>query len=220
MASVTPVTLSDGHVQLDPEPGEEDSIIWSVHRVGGSPLLGRLTLRQESAVPNGGPWSRALLYIQVDAPVDSPLVATLSMAVRLSCQWAFSALGISVITWRGPLDPTLRSIVDGGGFRVHSLPHRNAWDGDKGPQDAWFADAVADDAQSRDLRPLTARETSVLTLIARGYTNSQIAQSLGISENTVKNHVRAILDALGATSRTAALVIALQAGLVSLSSRE
>ncbi|MGB0675012.1 MAG: hypothetical protein ACPGOU_02180, partial [Candidatus Nanopelagicales bacterium] len=123
MASVTPVTLSDGHVQLDPEPGEEDSITWSVHRVGGSPLLGRLTLRQESPAPNGGPWSRARLDVQVDAPVDSPLVATLSMAVRLSCQWAFSALGISVITWRGPLDPTLRSIVDGGGFRVHSLPH-------------------------------------------------------------------------------------------------
>ncbi|NDG94454.1 MAG: DNA-binding response regulator, partial [Actinobacteria bacterium] len=37
---------------------------------------------------------------------------------------------------------------------------------------------------------------------------------------TVKNHVRAILDALGATSRTAALVTALQAGLVSLSSKE
>ena len=81
MASVTPVTLSDGHVQLDPEPGEEDSITWSVHRVGGSPLLGRLTLRQESEAPNGGPWSRARLYVQVDAPVDSPLVATLSMAV-------------------------------------------------------------------------------------------------------------------------------------------
>ena len=220
MASVTPVTLSDGHVRLDPEPGDEDSITWSVHRVGGSPLLGQLILRQESPAPNGSPWSRAQLHVHVGAPVDSALMASLSMAVRLTCHWAFSALGISVITWRGPLDPTLRSIVDGGGFRVHSLPHRNAWDGDKGPQDAWFADAVADDAQSRDFRPLTARETGVLTLIARGYTNSQIAQSLGISENTVKNHVRAILDALGATSRTAALVIALQAHLVSLSSKE
>ena len=220
MASVTPVTLSDGHVQLDPAPGEEDSVTWSIQRVGGSPLLGRLTLRQESPAPHGGPWSRARLAVQVVAPVDSALVATLSTAVRLGCQWAFSALGISVITWTGPLDPTLRSIIDGGGFRVHSLPHRNAWDGEKGPADAWFADAIADDAQPRDFRPLTARETSVLTLIARGYTNSQIAQSLGISQNTVKNHVRAILDALGATSRTAALVVALQTGLVSLSSRE
>ena len=220
MASVTPVTLSDGQIQLDPEPGDEDSVTWSVRRVGGSPLLGRLTLRQESPAPHAGPWSRARLHVQVDAPVDSALVATLSMAVRLSCQWAFSALGISVITWMGPLDPTLRSIVDGGGFRVHSLPHRNAWDGEKGPQDAWFADAIASDAQQREFRPLTARETSVLTLIARGYTNSQIAQSLGISENTVKNHVRAILDALRATSRTAALVVALQSGLVSLSSKE
>ena len=78
--------------------------------------------------------------------------------------------------------------------------HTSAWDGDKGPQDAWFADAVADDA-SRDFR-LTARETSVLALIARGYTNSQIAESLGgFPKNTVKNHVRAILDTLGATWR-------------------
>ena len=97
------------------------------------------------------------------------------------------------------------------------LPHRNAWDGDKVPK---TPGSPTQSQTSRDFRPLTARETSVLTLIARGYTNSQIAQSLGISENTVKTHVRAILDALGATSRTAALVIALQAGLVSLSSRE
>ncbi|MDO8749813.1 MAG: response regulator transcription factor, partial [Dehalococcoidia bacterium] len=49
--------------------------------------------------------------------------------------------------------------------------------------------------------PLTPREEEVLRLIARGLTNQEIAQELVISVDTVKSHVRAILDKLQASSK-------------------
>jgi DNA-binding NarL/FixJ family response regulator len=54
----------------------------------------------------------------------------------------------------------------------------------------------------------------VLLLIARGQQNKQIAHELGIAERTVKLHVTALLDALGARNRTHLLVLARDSGLV------
>lgn len=62
---------------------------------------------------------------------------------------------------------------------------------------------------------LTDRETDVLKLIANGLTNSQIAEKLVISENTVKGHVSNILSKLHLADRTQAAVYAWQQGIVS-----
>ena len=61
---------------------------------------------------------------------------------------------------------------------------------------------------------LTERETGVLKLIANGLTNSQIAQKLVISENTVKGHVSNILSKLHLADRTQVAVYAWQLGIV------
>jgi two-component system, NarL family, response regulator LiaR len=61
---------------------------------------------------------------------------------------------------------------------------------------------------------LTERETDVLKLIANGMTNSQIAEKLVISENTVKGHVSNILSKLHLADRTQAAVYAWQQGIV------
>jgi DNA-binding NarL/FixJ family response regulator len=64
--------------------------------------------------------------------------------------------------------------------------------------------------------PLTERETDVLRLLAQGMTNREIADSLVITERTVKFHISAILSKLGAGNRTEAVTLAVQRGLVSL----
>ncbi len=61
---------------------------------------------------------------------------------------------------------------------------------------------------------LTDREVEILRYIARGLSNKEIASVLGLSENTVKTHVRKILAKLNARSRAEAAAYAVQAGLL------
>jgi DNA-binding NarL/FixJ family response regulator len=63
---------------------------------------------------------------------------------------------------------------------------------------------------------LTARERQVLELLADGLTNKRIARRLGISDQTVKFHVSAILAKLGASGRTDAVRRGLRRGLLTL----
>lgn len=75
---------------------------------------------------------------------------------------------------------------------------------------SWKSDA--DDIIS----PLTPREIEILDYIAKGYLNKQIAIELGISEQTIKNHVTSILRKLNANARTEAVVLAIKQGVISI----
>ncbi len=63
---------------------------------------------------------------------------------------------------------------------------------------------------------LTGREIEVLGYVAQGMTSKQIGRTLFISENTVKNHVRNILDKLGLHSRNEAVLYAVRENLIEL----
>ena len=64
--------------------------------------------------------------------------------------------------------------------------------------------------------PLTPRETEILQHMAKGYLNKQIAQTLCISEQTIKNHITSILRKLDANARTEAVVTAIKRGLITI----
>jgi DNA-binding NarL/FixJ family response regulator len=68
--------------------------------------------------------------------------------------------------------------------------------------------------QRNDATRLTARETEILALLMQGQGNAEIARSLGVSINTVKNHLYSIYRKLGVTSRGQAFAAASQLGLV------
>ncbi len=90
------------------------------------------------------------------------------------------------------------------------------------PQVAWrvlrqFQDIAAMGMTIEDITtPLTSKEVQILTHIAEGNTNKRIASLLGISEQTIKNHVSAILRKLNANDRAHAVFLALRNGWISI----
>jgi DNA-binding NarL/FixJ family response regulator len=82
-----------------------------------------------------------------------------------------------------------------------------------------FATMTKRDARLAGVPRLTERELEVLNLMARGLNNRDIAKDLFISENTVKNHVRNILEKLHLHSRMEAVIYAVQENLLQLERR-
>jgi two-component system, NarL family, response regulator LiaR len=73
---------------------------------------------------------------------------------------------------------------------------------------------------ARSVNPLTEREVEVLRLVARGMSNQEIADSLSLSEATVRTHVSSVLSKLHLASRVQATLFALREGIASLSDDE
>lgn len=74
-----------------------------------------------------------------------------------------------------------------------------------------------ENSETKDLySPLSTREVEILDYIARGNSNKEIAKSLKISDQTVKNHITSILKKLSVNDRTAAVVHALRHGWIKM----
>jgi DNA-binding NarL/FixJ family response regulator len=79
-----------------------------------------------------------------------------------------------------------------------------------------YAEAVPDAAPAGDprLTALSDREHEVLVAVGQGWTNTEIAERLVLTESTVKKHVGRVLAKLGARDRIQAVIVAYDAGLV------
>ena len=73
---------------------------------------------------------------------------------------------------------------------------------------------IAPDFEAHVSDALTTREVEILRLIAGGYSNREIADTLGTAEGTVKNHASSIMSQLGVRDRTRAVLKALELGLI------
>lgn len=92
--------------------------------------------------------------------------------------------------------------VAGGGSMVKPAVSQRLLKGLEGRETDFFALDRPD--------PLTERETEILRLMAGGYSNKEIANSLNVAEGTVKNHVSNILSKLGVRDRTRAVLKAFE----------
>jgi two-component system, NarL family, response regulator YdfI len=70
------------------------------------------------------------------------------------------------------------------------------------------------DVEDEFSEEISSRETEVLRMLAEGLVNKDIAAGLGISEHTVKFHVSSILEKLGASTRTEAVMLGIRRGLI------
>ncbi len=146
-----------------------------------------------------------------DAPQPVAAVAVISDASRVDFA-ALLAAGIEAL-W------DFRGNPSSFGSAVAAALRGNAWVSES------LTAAMASDIgvqlrrglQSADYG-LTPRENEILQYLATGASNRDIAAALFISQNTVKNHVRAVLDKLHAASRTEAVMIGARVGLIDVRS--
>jgi len=68
-------------------------------------------------------------------------------------------------------------------------------------------------SKSRERSPLSTREREIVTLVAQGYKNKEMAEKMFISEQTVKNHLHNIFDKLGVSDRLELALYAIHKGL-------
>jgi DNA-binding CsgD family transcriptional regulator len=96
---------------------------------------------------------------------------------------------------------------------VNSVPLKNAEGGMIGT--FGFAQVLEEVEPPSESAPvLSPRERETLTLLATGYSTTQMAQQMGISKETVRNHVKGLLRSLGARSRVEAIAKARGVGLI------
>ena len=100
----------------------------------------------------------------------------------------------------------VRTVADGGALLAPSITRRLIGQ--------FAAQRAPDAALVGRLESLTARERDVVTAVARGQSNAEIAQRLYIGPSTVKSHVSSVLTKLGLRDRAQVVVFAYEAGLV------
>ena len=107
---------------------------------------------------------------------------------------------------------TIRAVADGKFAIAGSIFNRRELD-------AWIDDQMEGARKSYSepgspFHPLSDREMEVLSYVTRGMSNKEIALLLGISQQTVKNHVTSLLRKLGVEDRTQAAIYAIRRGWV------
>jgi two-component system nitrate/nitrite response regulator NarL len=176
----------------------------SVMVIGDSAPDATLPRQVELLQPNALLWDleweadlEQLALLSAELP---PVLALLNDSALVSAAWASGALGLL------PRDAALSRIA----AALVAVAQRLTV----------FEPALVAALLPERVRPLeealTNREREVLILLSEGLTNKGVASRLGISENTVKFHVNAIMSKLGAQSRTEAVVRAARLGLIAL----
>ncbi len=148
------------------------------------------TAARDGAIYDFGPWGH------IDTVTEAWLLVPIGLAAAVVTAYAISGWAALTAKWA-------RVML---GSRARDIPAPLAT-----IEDGPAAAAVTLDAR---IATLTSRERDVLLLMARGYSNAEIAEAFVVSEGTVKTHVKRILAKLDVRDRTQAAVFAFDSGFV------
>ncbi len=152
----------------------------------------------------GMPWEEALRTLRVELPsVPAVILSALVDRALITTAMRAGARGFIPKTSSSTVMIYAINLVLSGGHYIPPL----VLDDDATASDTAQADSA------NPISALTPRQMDVLRLVARGLSNRDIAQSLDLSEGTVKLHVTAILKALAVPNRTSAVIAAARMGL-------
>jgi DNA-binding NarL/FixJ family response regulator len=126
---------------------------------------------------------------------------------------------VILTTFEGDVEIQRALAAGARGYLLKSMPPKDLLDAIRQVHDGKkriHPEIVAHLAEHLSDEGLTAREVEVLRAIAGGNRNRDIAEKLFISEETVKVHVKHVMEKLGASDRTAAVAIGLRRGIIQL----
>lgn len=129
---------------------------------------------------------------------------------------------IAITSFDGDADARNALAAGANGFLFKGAPGTEVLDAVRAVHTggSWITAEISALLDATDGADLSAREQEVLTLLAEGLRNQEIADQLGLSLSTVKCHVNAIMDKLDAVDRTEAVVTALKRGIIHLPQRK
>jgi len=161
-------------------------------------------------------WPVDLLLLDLEMPGMNGLEGFYAIRKR------YPALPIAIVS--GVNDArTIRTLLDSGarGFIPKLAGSEQLMDGlrrimrgDIYVPDSLFMPASQSMASHEKESPLTSRQEEILTLLAEGMPNKQIASTLGVTEGTIKQHLKELFKRLGARNRTQAVKEARHLGLL------
>jgi DNA-binding NarL/FixJ family response regulator len=147
-----------------------------------------------------------------------PDMSGIDALIAIRAEWK-NARVVMLTTFEGDVSIQRALAAGARGYMLKSMPPRELLEGIRdvhagrkripGEVMNHLAEHLGDES-------LTARELEVLRLIAKGQRNKEIAEQLFISEETVKVHVKHIMEKLGASGRTEAVAIAVPRGIIQL----
>ena len=163
----------------------------------------------------GANWLDALKQIHVDCP-DVPIIIISAVFDRQILQKTFD-IGVSGYvskSFSNSLIISAINLVMAGGIYVPPQVLQMSVQSSPEPMRELLASLNEPKSDTTDNNILTPRQKEVLTCLADGLSNKQIAYRLGVSEGTIKIHITLLLRALEVTNRLAAVRKAVQLGII------
>lgn len=193
-----------------------------VVRAGLTSMLG--TQRQLQVVGSASSGEEALEMIRRDNPdvllLDLRMPSMNGIDILLALKKANSKAAVIILTSYETDEDIYRAVQAGAqGYLLKDTSLREMVEAISSVHlgKRYFPRPIAARLAERMMRTnLTLREVEILRMLAKGPTNKQIAHALGISDNTVRNHVNSIIEKLEVSDRTEAATTAIQRGIITV----